>query len=64
MKRVAVIGAGPAGLTTLKYLREHPTEVEVVCFERNGQAGGEWLYTDDTRIVDGIRPSALYKSLR
>ncbi|MBD0022858.1 NAD(P)-binding protein [Gordonia pseudamarae] len=42
--KVAVIGAGPSGLTTIKQLRDEGHEV--VCFDKNGGAGGIW-YRDD-----------------
>src|ERR1044072_6678746 len=38
--RICVIGAGPAGLTTIKQLRDEGHEV--VCFERNSSIGGIW----------------------
>lgn len=42
--KVAVIGAGPSGLTTIKQLRDEGHEV--VCFDKNAGAGGIW-YRDD-----------------
>lgn len=39
-KRIAIIGAGPAGLATAKHLRE--TGLEPVAFEQSGGVGGQW----------------------
>ena len=46
--RVAVIGAGPSGLVTLKYLRTaHESlgiePIEAQCFEREGEIGGTFF---------------------
>ena len=50
-KRIAVIGAGPSGLSSLYALREyHGKEMELVCFERHPEIGGLWYYTDETGI--------------
>ena len=48
--KVAVIGAGPSGLffmyhiEKLKRNEEVNSDVEVVCFEKQGQIGGTWNY--------------------
>ncbi|GFY74562.1 hypothetical protein TNIN_303011 [Trichonephila inaurata madagascariensis] len=39
-KRVAIIGAGPAGLQAIKNLKEEG--LEPVCFERTGHLEGLW----------------------
>ncbi|GFT18959.1 dimethylaniline monooxygenase 5 [Trichonephila clavipes] len=44
-KRVAIIGAGPAGLRAIKNLKDEG--LEPVCFERTGHYGGLWRYHDD-----------------
>ena len=41
-KRVAVIGAGPSGLVSIKAALEQ--EFEVVCFESSKSIGGLWNY--------------------
>lgn len=41
ISRVAVIGAGAAGLPAAKRLRDYG--IEVVIYERNSVAGGGWL---------------------
>ncbi|KAI8097535.1 uncharacterized protein BX664DRAFT_293123 [Halteromyces radiatus] len=43
ISRVAVIGAGPAGLATAKSLLEQGFDVHVV--ERNTRVGGNWAYS-------------------
>lgn len=42
--RIAVIGAGCSGLTALKNLLEAGL-TDIVCFEKNDQLGGNWVYT-------------------
>ena len=63
-KRVAVIGAGPAGLATTRQLAAEPGNFEVTCFERKGVIGGEWNYTDKIESEDGYRQTGLYPTLR
>lgn len=41
--RIAVIGAGPSGITALKSLREAGF-IHAVAFDRNDQVGGNWIY--------------------
>lgn len=47
-KRVAIIGAGPSGLSALRAFavaRDRGEEVpEIVCFEKHHDWGGQWLY--------------------
>lgn len=38
--KIAVIGAGPSGLTTIKQLRDEGHDV--VCFDKGGDVGGIW----------------------
>ncbi|KXN92684.1 Thiol-specific monooxygenase [Leucoagaricus sp. SymC.cos] len=45
VKRVAVIGAGVAGLTAYRELKEDGFDVHV--FERDNLPGGNWHYTDE-----------------
>jgi len=42
--RVAIIGAGCSGLTAIKNLSEAGL-AEIVCYEKNNQIGGNWVYT-------------------
>jgi len=57
MKKVAIIGAGVAGLTCLKSL--HETGVHATIFERSDKVGGLWNY--DSNDIDGGSPA--YESL-
>ncbi|VVA91068.1 unnamed protein product [Arabis nemorensis] len=68
-RRVAVIGAGAAGLATARELRRESHSV--VVFEREKQIGGLWVYTPrvepDPLSLDPTRTivhSSLYDSLR
>lgn len=49
-KRIAIIGAGPSGLSQLLAFRqaEQAQHVELVCFERQADWGGVWKYTSLT----------------
>lgn len=42
--RIAIIGAGCSGLTAIKNLLDAGLE-EIICFEKNDQIGGNWVYT-------------------
>ena len=44
MKKVAVIGAGPSGITAIKNLKDKG--FDVIGFERCGGVGGNWRYDD------------------
>ncbi|WP_109298854.1 NAD(P)/FAD-dependent oxidoreductase [Aquimarina sp. AU474] len=44
-KRVCVIGAGPSGITAIKNLIDK--DVEVICYDRNNEVGGNWIYSED-----------------
>ncbi len=44
--RVCVIGAGPSGITAIKHLLQAGLR-DIVCYERGGQVGGNWVYTPD-----------------
>lgn len=50
--RIAIIGAGPSGLAQLLAFKkaEQEQQVELVCFERQSDWGGLWLYTSQTGI--------------
>ncbi|XP_056016359.1 dimethylaniline monooxygenase [N-oxide-forming] 2-like [Ostrea edulis] len=65
-QRVAVIGAGVAGLCSLKHLAEKPDLFEPVAFERNFWSGGIWNFTDQTGNDDFGLPvhSPVYNSLK
>ncbi|KAK4884289.1 hypothetical protein RN001_000560 [Aquatica leii] len=61
--RLAVIGAGPAGLVAAKYCLQRGYECEV--FEQTGNIGGTWVYTDLVGLdEDGIYiHTSMYKDL-
>lgn len=44
--RVAVIGAGCSGITTLKNLLQAGVE-KVICYEGNSNVGGNWIYSTE-----------------
>lgn len=62
--RVAIIGAGAAGLVSAKYAFRRGHECEVL--ELAPQLGGTWLYTDDVGTDKYGYPvySPMYKGLR
>ncbi|CAH1779585.1 unnamed protein product [Owenia fusiformis] len=60
VKRVAVIGAGCAGLVALKECLEG--NLQVVCFEKNNKIGGLWNIKDGKKDKDYKGPT-VYPSL-
>ncbi|RKO83247.1 hypothetical protein BDK51DRAFT_47697 [Blyttiomyces helicus] len=61
VRKVAVIGAGPAGLVSARFL--YSAGFDVTVFERNERVGGVWVY----REIPPAPPSpgaAVYDSLR
>ena len=67
--RVAVIGAGAAGLVAARELRREGHAVTVL--EQSGDVGGQWLYDSRTDVVDPLGavepvrvPSSIYACLR
>lgn len=51
--RIAVIGAGAAGLAMLKNLRQEG--LEATAFERLPHIGGNWKFTDDPTATSVLR---------
>ncbi|KAL6889711.1 FAD/NAD(P)-binding domain-containing protein [Trichoderma longibrachiatum] len=45
VKKVAIIGAGPAGLAAARYLRAQGAVDSITVFEQQHQVGGVWLYS-------------------
>lgn len=45
VRRIAIIGAGPCGLSAAKYLRAQNAFTEIVLFEQQDEVGGIWNYT-------------------
>ncbi|XP_071438870.1 senecionine N-oxygenase [Hetaerina americana] len=66
MKRVAVVGAGAAGLAAAKNLREESDKFQFTVFEQTGNVGGTWVYTERVGKDEFGLPihSSMYKSLR
>lgn len=44
-RRIAVIGAGPSGITALKNLLDEG--LDAVAFDRNQEVGGNWIYSEE-----------------
>lgn len=65
MMRVAVIGAGAAGLCAARHILSRPGFCPPVVFELSHEVGGTWCYDDRTERTDG-RPthSSMYRDLR
>ncbi|XP_035658133.1 flavin-containing monooxygenase FMO GS-OX5-like isoform X5 [Branchiostoma floridae] len=64
--RVAVIGAGPAGLCAARYLSAEPDRYLPTVYEQTAAVGGTWVYTDRTGTDEHGLPvhSSMYKNLR
>ncbi|KAJ6448620.1 hypothetical protein C8R45DRAFT_947839 [Mycena sanguinolenta] len=54
IRRVAVVGAGPAGLQAAAKLIEHNFTVRL--FERAPHPGGNWLYSEETPVREPDKP--------
>jgi cation diffusion facilitator CzcD-associated flavoprotein CzcO len=65
-QRVAIIGAGAAGLCAAKNAAADGQVQEVVVFEQTTQLGGTWVYTDKTgRDVHGLPiHSSMYRDMK
>ena len=64
--RVAVIGAGAAGLCALRHLSARPALYEPVGFEQLTSVGGTWIYTERVGTDENGLPvqSSMYKNLK
>ncbi|XP_033761143.1 dimethylaniline monooxygenase [N-oxide-forming] 2-like [Pecten maximus] len=64
-KRVAVIGAGVAGLSALRNLLTSKKDYVPTCFERGSDVGGLWLYNKNTHVDDNGMPvfTSIYRDL-
>ncbi|KAI8331593.1 hypothetical protein BC941DRAFT_403707 [Chlamydoabsidia padenii] len=60
IRKVAIIGAGPAGLPTAKVLRDEG--LEVVIYERSPASGGTWIY-NPAPPLDPVFPSTIPSQL-
>ncbi|CAF3661450.1 unnamed protein product [Rotaria sp. Silwood1] len=65
--RIAIIGAGPCGLSQLLAFKQAEQEqrVELVCFEKQSDWGGLWIYTSQIGIDVHGEPihSSMYRQL-
>lgn len=48
-KRIAIIGSGPSGITSMRQCRDEG--LDVVCFEASDAIGGLWRYRDNGSSV-------------
>lgn len=64
--KIAVIGAGAAGLAALRHCVSESYRDEVVCYEKTEQIGGTWVYREETGLDRYGLPihTSTYKSLR
>ncbi|KAI9723001.1 MAG: hypothetical protein M1812_001450 [Candelaria pacifica] len=53
VKKIAIIGAGPGGLATAKYLLAEKAFDTIDIFEQRSAVGGVWVYTPET--ANGLR---------
>ena len=45
-RRIAIVGAGPSGLSQLHFFKGFFDQIDsVICFERQAEWGGLWNYT-------------------
>ncbi|KPI37132.1 Dimethylaniline monooxygenase [N-oxide-forming] 5 [Cyphellophora attinorum] len=58
--KIAIVGAGPGGLTALKELRE--VGADVTLFERRHDVGGLWCWTEDTSVTTALRETQICNS--
>ncbi len=63
--RVAVIGAGAAGLVALRNLTSRPSVFTAIAFEQTPNVGGTWVYTENTGLdYNGLDiHSSMYKNM-
>lgn len=67
MMRVAVIGAGAAGLCAARHILARPKVfARPVVFELIDRVGGTWCYEEEVGVYDSGRPvhSSMYRDLR
>lgn len=67
LQRVAVVGAGAAGLCAARHLLSRPAHfAPPVVFELSGNVGGTWCYEERVGTLPDGRPvlSSMYRDLR
>uniref|UniRef100_A0A3B4ZX39 Flavin-containing monooxygenase n=1 Tax=Stegastes partitus TaxID=144197 RepID=A0A3B4ZX39_9TELE len=67
LRRVAVVGAGPAGLCAARHILSRPGGfAPPVVFELSDDVGGTWCYDERVGTDDNGRPvhSSMYRNLR
>ncbi|XP_042287989.1 flavin-containing monooxygenase FMO GS-OX5 isoform X2 [Thunnus maccoyii] len=67
LQRVAVVGAGAAGLCAARHILSRPNSFEPpVVFEQSDNIGGTWCYEERVGTYDNGRPihSSMYRNLR
>lgn len=67
--RIAIIGAGSAGLAALRHCTDPSRakhNISVVCYEKTDKVGGTWVYVPETGKDRYGLPihSSMYDSLR
>ena len=68
-KKVAIIGAGPSGMAQMRAFesaaRNGKGAVDIVCFEKQADWGGQWNYTWRTGLDEHGEPvhSSMYRNL-
>ena len=68
-KKVAIIGAGPSGMAQMRAFesaaKQGDSEVDIVCFEKQADWGGQWNYTWRTGLDQHGEPvhSSMYRNL-
>ena len=60
--KVAVVGAGPAGLCCARHLTKLKEHFQCQVFEKAKEVGGTWVYTPISSSMDVH--SSIYKNLR
>ena len=63
---VAVIGAGGAGLCCARHLSRYPDLFRFSVFDKAGQVGGTWVYSERTELDEHGLPvhSSMYQGLK
>ena len=62
MLKVAIIGAGTAGLCCARHFTGEPKSFLVHVFEKSDLVGGTWVYSHEA-VLDRVH-SSVYKNLR